>query len=76
MQPFGMAGHKKISTLLAERSVPRGRRNHQWVVSDTDRILWVVGVTTCDRARVDATTQSVWRVWIDPPAVPVEGRTP
>lgn len=76
LQPFGMEGHKKVSTLMAERSVPRDRRAHQWVVSDADRILWVVGITICDRARVDDQTQAVWRLWIDPPAVPTGGRTP
>lgn len=64
LQPFGMEGHKKVATLLAERSVPRDRRPHQLVVCDADGIVWVVGITTSERARVDTTTRAVWRLSI------------
>ena len=79
MQPFGMAGRKKLATLLGERAVPRNRRAHQLVVSDADRILWAVGLTTCHRARVRAGTDRVWRLHLeyrtDEP-VPPEDPTP
>ncbi len=75
MQPHGMDGHKKVSTLLSERGVPRERRSAQLVVCDRERIVWAVGLTTCHRARVHADTKQVWQLRVEgtgdvPPGAP------
>lgn len=65
MQPHGMDGHKKIVTLLSERGVPRERRGAQLVVCDRERIVWAVGLTTCQRARIGEGTRRVWHLRVE-----------
>ena len=65
MQPHGMDGHKKVVTLMSERGVPRERRDRQLVVCDRERIVWAVGITTTQAARVSASTRRVWQLRVD-----------
>ena len=59
MQPFGMAGHKKLSRLMSERAVARHDRWSNLVVEDQARIVWAVGLTTSEHTRITEDTQRV-----------------
>lgn len=59
--PFGMKGRKKlVSDLLTDLKLSRFEKEKQLVVTDArDRILWVVGRRTDERARVTEQTREV-----------------
>lgn len=59
--PFGMGGRKKlVSDLLTDLKLSRFEKEKQLVVADArDRILWVVGRRTDERARVTEQTREV-----------------
>ena len=59
--PFGMGGCKKlVSDLLTDLKLSRFEKEKQLVVADArDRILWVVGRRTDERARVTEQTREV-----------------
>jgi tRNA(Ile)-lysidine synthase len=59
MQPFGMAGHKKLSRLMSERAVARHDRWSNLVVEDQERIVWAVGLTTSEHTRITENTERV-----------------
>jgi len=57
MRPLGMAGTKKLSDLLTDEKVPRGRRPATPVVRDGERIVWVAGVRLADDYKVTSDTR-------------------
>lgn len=61
LAPFGMGGRKKlVSDLLTDLKLSRFEKEEQLVVTDaSDRILWVVGRRTDERARVTERTSEV-----------------
>lgn len=61
LAPFGMGGRKKlVSDLLTDLKLSLFEKEAQLVVTDArDRILWVVGRRTDDRARVTEKTREV-----------------
>ncbi|MFH2052040.1 MAG: tRNA lysidine(34) synthetase TilS [bacterium] len=52
LQPFGLAGSKKLSDLLQEKKVPADRRGSVLVVADAGGVLWVVGLARAERTRL------------------------
>jgi len=65
MRPFGMAGRRSIGDILSDRKSPPRRRRHALVVEDQRRIVWLVGITTCDSTRVNPGTRRIVRVDVD-----------
>lgn len=58
--PFGMNGRKLISDFLTDRHMNRWERERQWVACDaTGRIVWLVGLRSDNRFRVDDHTEEV-----------------
>lgn len=57
INPFGFTGTKKVSDLLQEAKVPRYKRESVPILTDADRILWVVGVRRSSHAAVEPATQ-------------------
>lgn len=59
--PFGMKGKKKlVSDLLTDLKLSRFEKEAQLIVNDArDRILWVVGRRTDERARVTEQTKEI-----------------
>jgi tRNA(Ile)-lysidine synthase len=64
MRPFGMSGSKKLSDIFIDKKIPWSTRSSFLVIADTGDILWLVGVTTSEKSRVDSTTREVLRVRI------------
>lgn len=58
-QPFGMKGRKLISDFLTDRKLNLFQKQHQLVMCDEADIVWVVGLRSSEKYRVDDTTSSV-----------------
>jgi tRNA(Ile)-lysidine synthase len=65
MQPFGMTGTKKLSDIFIDKKVPGRERARSLVVTDAEEILWLVGVTTCEKSRIDHDTDKVVRITVE-----------
>ncbi len=65
LQPRGRAGHRKVTTLLSERGIPREDRSRQLVVCDREQVVWAVGLDTCDAAEIGTTTRWVWHLRVE-----------
>lgn len=66
IQPLGMDGSKKVSSLLTENDVPAHRRDQQLVVCTPEHIAWVVGHRLDRRASVRPDTESIARLVFQP----------
>lgn len=66
IEPLGMDGSKKVSSLLTERDVPANRRDQQLVVCTPEHIAWVVGHRLDRRVSVRADTESIVRLTFRP----------
>jgi len=59
MRPLGLAGSKSLADLFGARRVPREARAGVPVVTCGEEIVWVPGVATAERVRVDAGTRAL-----------------
>lgn len=50
--PFGMHREKKLQDVFVDKKVPRKQRAEAVVISDDEKILWVVGVIASESVRV------------------------
>jgi tRNA(Ile)-lysidine synthase len=66
LQPFGLAGHKKLSDLVQEKRIPRESRAGLLVVVDGAGPLWVVGVAQAERTRVLPATRQAVTIILEP----------
>jgi tRNA(Ile)-lysidine synthetase-like protein len=57
MRPFGMIGHKRLSDLFGDASVPRLRRGRLPVVLAGDEVIWVAGLRAAEAGRVGNGTE-------------------
>lgn len=62
LQPLGLDGSKKVSTLLTDRQVPSHRREDVVVLCTPDHVAWVVGHRLDRRVRVRPGTERVVRL--------------
>jgi len=62
IQPFGMPGHRALGDMLSDHKVPPRHRRRSLVVEDQHRIIWLVGITTCESTRVQPRTRRVTRI--------------
>jgi tRNA(Ile)-lysidine synthase len=60
MQPFGMQGRKLLSDLMTDLKMTLFEKRRQLVVVDAEGIVvWLVGLRTDNRCRVDHHTHNV-----------------
>lgn len=58
--PFGMNGRKLVSDFLTDKHMNRWDRERQWVLCDGEnRVVWLVGMRSDNRFRVDNHTEEV-----------------
>ena len=62
LRPLGMAGEKKVKSLLMEAKVPREERDRWPLVCDGAGIVWVVGLRIADGYKVGAGTKEVLKL--------------
>ncbi len=61
-QPFGMKGSKKISDFLTEQKVTVAERRNKLVLTNSGKIVWVVGYRIDDRFKVTNKTKKVFEL--------------
>ena len=61
-QPFGMKGTKKISDFLTEQKVPVAERKNKLVLTNSGKIVWVVGYRIDDRFKITNKTKKVFEL--------------
>ena len=63
--PFGMKGHKLVSDFLTDRKMNILEKRRQLVVTDAQgEIIWLVGLRTDNRYKVEKKTRSVLRITV------------
>ena len=63
--PFGMKGHKLVSDFLTDRKMNILQKRRQLVVTDAQgEIIWLVGLRTDNRYKVEKKTRSVLRITV------------
>ncbi len=57
--PLGMKGSKKVSDFLNEQKISSSKKNEQLVLTNRERIVWVLGLRLDDRFKVTKNTEKV-----------------
>ena len=55
--PLGMKGSKKVSDFLIDEKIPSTVKNEQLVLTNSGRIVWVVGLRIDDRFKINSKTK-------------------
>jgi tRNA(Ile)-lysidine synthase len=61
-QPMGMNGSKKISDFLSDEKASSFRKKEQLVLTNSGRIVWVIGFRIDERFKVNSTTKRVLKL--------------
>ncbi|RKY70400.1 MAG: tRNA lysidine(34) synthetase TilS [Candidatus Latescibacterota bacterium] len=61
-RPLGLNGHKKVKDLLIDRKVPRILRDEIPILTDQEKIVWVVGIEINALCKVTSGTQRILKV--------------
>lgn len=62
IKPFGMSGTKKVSDLLIDHKIPLHLKAHIWVLESNAEIVWVVGLRSSQKHKVDSSSLKVCKV--------------
>lgn len=65
IQPFGMRGSKKLSDIFIDKKIPGRSRSRALVVTDRKDVLWLVGLVTSEKGRIDRNTKKILKINID-----------
>jgi tRNA(Ile)-lysidine synthase len=60
--PLGMKGTKNISDFLAEQKIPPSKKKDQLVLTNGNKIVWVVGLRIDDRFKITNNTKKVYEL--------------
>jgi tRNA(Ile)-lysidine synthase len=60
--PIGMAGKKKVSKYLKDEKLSPLVKEHTWVLTSKDKIVWIVGMRADDRFKVTDRTQQILKI--------------
>jgi len=60
--PLGMKGTKKISDFLNEQKIPISQKKNQLVLTNNEKIVWVLGLRLDDRFKVTNETEKVFQL--------------
>ena len=60
--PLGMKGTKNISDFLAEQKIPSSKKKDQLVLTNGNKIVWVVGLRIDDRFKITNNTKKVYEL--------------
>ena len=63
--PIGMKGSKKISDFLADEKIPSYKKQEQPVLSNADKIVWVIGLRLDERFKVTPGTKTIFKLNVD-----------
>ena len=65
IRPLGMQGSKKIQDVFVDNKIPREARSRVPLIVDDEKIIWVVGLTISDFAKVTGDTQEYLRLTVE-----------
>ncbi len=57
--PFGMRGRKKLSDFFTDMKLTGRQKRSCWLLTSSEQIVWVVGIRSDNRFRVDESTKQV-----------------
>lgn len=60
--PLGMKGSKKISNFLTEQDIPSYKKKEQLVLTNSGKIVWVVGLRLDDMFKLKANSKKVFKL--------------
>ena len=60
--PLGMKGSKKISDFLTEQGIPSYKKKEQLVLTNSGKIVWVVGLRLDDMFKLKANSKKVFKL--------------
>jgi tRNA(Ile)-lysidine synthase len=63
-QPIGMQGTKKISDFLADEKISSLRKKEHLVLTNSGKIVWVIGLRIDDRFKVTSETKKILKLTI------------
>jgi len=58
--PVGLNGTKKISDYLTEQKIPNYKKREQLVLTNNNKIVWVLGLRLDDRFKISSNTKKVY----------------
>jgi tRNA(Ile)-lysidine synthase len=58
-QPIGMKGNKKISDFLSDEKISSHRKNEQLVLTNSEKIVWVIGLRIDERFKVTPESKKI-----------------
>ncbi len=62
--PIGLDGSKKISDFLNEQKLPSSKKKEQLVLTNNNKIVWVVGLRLDERFKITNHTKKVYELWL------------
>jgi len=60
--PVGLNGTKKISDYLTEQKIPNYKKKQQLVLTNDNKIVWVLGLRLDDRFKISQNTKKVYSI--------------
>lgn len=69
-RPLGTRGSQKLHDFFINQKIPRSERNQiPLLVTEDDRIIWVIGRRLSDDFRIEAGSSEVWRIFAESPSI-------
>jgi tRNA(Ile)-lysidine synthase len=62
--PLGMKGSKKVSDFLSEQKISTYNKKDQMILTNDDRIVWVIGLRLDNRFRITQQTKKIYELCI------------
>jgi len=63
-QPLGMKQFKTVSDFLTDCKIPSAKKKEQFVLTNRNHIVWVVGLRMDERYKVNSETKKILKLWM------------
>lgn len=64
-RPLGMNNYKKISDFLTENKIDNFQKKEQYVLTNRNNIVYIIGLRIDNRYKITNNTQKVIKIWIN-----------
>ncbi len=62
--PFGQKVEKKIGKFITAQRVPEEMRNNSLVIEDSEKIIWLYPIRTCEQTKITSKTKNILQLEI------------